>query len=307
MKADPLQPIHPKCKGYFAVVGRRNVKLILPPIYPPTIDKDHIDSIMRISIQRVWCLLMPGSGGFNGHVDAIQQQKRLSSPVCEPESSSRMGACPPIPDTPLLRSTRSGTGEIRNAASGQPGKAIGNHGNNAIWFFAGDFLSGGAPFCCRRIDRAAATPKRTTPGVQTFRNCFAEATANFARRTHLVGGGLTTTFRARHGALRSSAQYRTGADPSPKKSFSVGTPIHAPIRSPAILLQDYENLRCQAFQTSNPSLESIILEKQGMAAWMQFIPDHAPVFSEQSLPLSPDLIRVLTNLVIGSHREAQNE
>ncbi|MCX6056577.1 MAG: hypothetical protein NTW69_00260 [Chloroflexi bacterium] len=49
------------------------------------------------------------------------------------------------------------------------------------------------------------------------------------------------------------------------------------------------------------------MEKQGMAAWMQFTPDHAPVFSEQNLPLSPDLIRVLTNLVIGSHREAQNE
>lgn len=307
MKPDPLQPICPKCKGYFAVVGGGNVKFILPPIYPPPIDKDQIDSIMRISIQRLWCLLMHGSGGLNGHADAIQQQKRLSSPVCELESSSRKGACPPIPDTPLLRSTRFDTGEIRNVASGQPGTATGNHGNNAIWFFADDFLSGGTPFCCRRIDRAAATPKRTTSGIQILGKCFAEATANFRRRTNLAGVGLTTAFRARHGALCSSAQYRAGADSSSKKNLSVHTSIRVPIRSPAILLQDYENLRCQAFQASTPSLESILLEKQGMAAWMQFTPDHAPVFSEQNLPLSPDLIRVLTNLVIGSHREAQNE
>jgi hypothetical protein len=107
--------------------------------------------------------------------------------------------------------------------------------------------------------------------------------------------------------LGASAQYRTGANPRSKKSLSVPTPILAPVRAPSILLHDYETLRCQALQANDPSLERILLEKQGLVTWMQFVPAHVPISPEPSLPLSPGLVQVLTNLVIGSRREVHHE
>ena len=79
------------------------------------------------------------------------------------------------------------------------------------------------------------------------------------------------------------------------------------VRSPATLRQDYENLRCQALQANDPSLDRLFLEQQGMAAWMQFVPVPAAVFSEPGLALSPELVRVLANLVMGSRRERKHE
>ena len=307
MKPEPLLPTQSKCKGYFAVPARKNVKSILPPIYPPAIDKRSANSIMRISIRRVWYPVSSGTGGLDGHVSAVRRQERLPAPASEFESVSRTGPRSPLPNPCLLRSMRPGPSEIRNAAPGQPGTCIRHNGSRAIWLFAGNLLSGGAAFCCRRAARIAATPQRTTPGVQILRNRSANVAATPARRTDLIGGGFAAAFTARLGALGSSAQCRTGADPRSKKSLPMRAPILAPLRAPSILLQDYENLRCQALQASNTSVERILLEKQGMAAWMQFVPVHTPVFPEQSLALSPDLVQVLTNLVIGSRQEVQNE
>jgi hypothetical protein len=307
MKPEPLLPTQSKCKGYFAVPVRKNVKPILPPVFPPAIDKRSADSIMRISIRRVWYLVSSGSGGLDGHISAVRHQERLPAPASESESISRTGPRTPLPNPCLLRSMRSGPSEIRNAAPGQPGTWIRHNGSRAIWLFAGNLLSGGAAFCCRRNARIAATLQRTPPGVQILRNRSAIAAENFTRRTHSIGGGFAAAFAARLGALGSSAQCRTGADPRSKKSLSMPDPILALARAPSILLQDYENLRCQALQASNTSVGRILLEKQGMAAWMQFVPAHTPVFPEQSLALSPDLVQVLTNLVIGCRGEVQNE
>lgn len=307
MKPEPLLPTQSKCKGYFAVPDWENVKGISPPVYTPTIDKRWAGSIMGISIRREWFSATFGSGGLDGHISAIRSQEPLPAPAGEPESASRTGACPALPDPCLLRSTRSGPGEVRNAAPGQPGPGDGYHGCWAIRPFASDLLSGRAAFCNRRTARTATTPQRTPPGVQTFRNRSAIAAANLARRTNLIGGGFATAFTARFGALGSSAQYRTGADPRSKKSLPVPAPILAPIRAPSILLDDYENLRYQELQASDSSVERILLEKQGMAAWMQFVPALEPISPEPSLSLSPDLVRVLTNLVIGSRWEVQSE
>jgi len=169
MKPEPILPTHSKCKGYFAGAVPESVKSILPPVSLLTIDKHCAESIMRLSIRRVAYPVMPGSGGLNGHIDTIWPQKRLSAPTSQPESSPRTGLRPSFPDTSLLRSPRFGASETRNAATGQPGTSASHHSGRAIRLFAGDLLSGGASFCCRRAARAAATPQRTPAGVQIIR------------------------------------------------------------------------------------------------------------------------------------------
>ncbi len=307
MKTKLFPPTPQKCKGYFAVPARENVKSILPEVCPPTIDKRDTKSIMKLSIRWIWYKSTPGSGGHDGQIDAMRHQKRLLTPASQPESASRTGPRSALSDPSILRPTRSGSSEIRNAASGQPGTGAGYYGSVAIWLFAGDVLSGRAQFYDKRVARTATAAQRTASGIQTIRNCSAIAAADLARRPHFAERGLATTFTARLRAFRSSSQYRASAYPSAKKSLSVPAALLTPVRSPAILLQDYENLRCQALQANDPSLERLLLENQGMAVWMQFVPEHTPVFLEQSKPLSPDLVRLLTNLVIGSRGEVQHE
>lgn len=307
MNPEPILPAPRKCKGYFAVPAQKHVKPILPPVCPPTIDKHDAKSIMRLSIRWVWFPAAPGSGGLDGHVDAVRHQERLLAPASQPESSSRTGPRSALPDPSVLRPTRSGSGEVRNAAPGQPRTGVGYFSSRAIRLFAGDVLSGGTSFYGRRTARTAATSQRATPGIQIVRSSSATIAPNLARRTNPAGGGFAAAFTARFGALRSSTQYRTGADPRSKKSLPMQDSSLTLVRSPATLRQDYENLRCQALQANDPSLDRLFLEQQGMAAWMQFVPVPAAVFSEPGLALSPELVRVLTNLVIGSRRESEHE
>jgi hypothetical protein len=50
----------------------------------------------------------------------------------------------------------------------------------------------------------------------------------------------------------------------------------------------------------------MLLEQQGMAAWMQSKPESVPVQCEDGTPASPDLVRVLADLVIGNRLEVQD-
>ncbi len=82
------------------------------------------------------------------------------------------------------------------------------------------------------------------------------------------------------------------------------------VRSASELLRQYETLRSQALEGGNGphpcALERMLLEQQGMVAWMQTKPESVSVQCENGTPASPDLVRVLADLVIGNRLEVQD-
>ena len=109
------------CKAYYAA----DVKRIMPPNWAGGVDNHPIGLIIRVSIRTEVSLAGAGSGGFDayGHTE----RPEMYQPACvrQSEPASGTGQRCPFSSISLLRSPRSGTGEIRDATPGEGHRATG--------------------------------------------------------------------------------------------------------------------------------------------------------------------------------------
>ncbi len=81
----------------------------------------------------------------------------------------------------------------------------------------------------------------------------------------------------------------------------------ASVRPATVLLQAYETLRCQVLESTQAdnlaAPDRLLLEQQGMAAWMQGVLDQQVWFPAESKRPSPEFVQALANLVMGDRQE----
>jgi hypothetical protein len=307
-----------KCKGYFAVNKVISVNLILPPVCPKGIDKHGMGCIMRIMIREVLILAAPGLGvsyECNGG-GTSRHKERVSAQRCSAQCSPRTGSGWIVSGPYLFRCLRPSAGQVRNAASGYPRRSSGWCSSSEFWILKGNVLPGIPAVCNRRISGFAAAAERTQAGIQDHRGRDAVSAANVGRRTGFAGCGFAAEGSTTIGSLPSPTQHRAGAGAVPKKRYMAQreptTFLHSLARSSRELLVQYENLRSQVLApmdggSPHPSLEQWVIEHQGMAAWMKSVPDILPTQRGKEIPLSPEWVSALVDLVIGSRREVQDE
>ncbi len=178
------------------------------------------------------------------------------------------------------------------------------HGNRAVRLFAGDLLSCcRAAFCARRVARTAATPQRTPPAYKFSETVLQSLLQILQGEPTLLAVDLLQRLQQDLGLWVHPRSIERALIHARKKVCPCQPRSLRRCAHPLSCSTITKLLRCQALQANNSSLERILLEKQGLVTWMQFVPSHVPISPEPSLPLSADLVQVQANLVIGSRRE----
>src|SRR5215472_4255458 len=145
---------------------------------------------------------------------------------------------------PVLRPSRSGPGEVRDAAPGSRGRRVGQPGSRRLRLLATVLLRGEGGLRSRRPARPVAPAPGTEAGAQAHRG---------GRRPAPGGAGLRpipecradgSTARGGARAPGASPQRGTGAGPATKKGAAAET-VNAPQR-PDELVRGYEALRAHA-------------------------------------------------------------
>ena len=305
-----MHKTRPICKVYFVV----NVKRITPPNWTGSVDNPSICSIMRISIWAEIFLSEPGYGGHDAYHNVERCQKRQPASTRRPEPPPRKNQRCPVSGTPFLRSARSSTGQIRNAAKGNDRPTSGWSYGNSLRVLANEVVSttqtlrdGGAGRCATSTQRAAA-------GSQTIRRCTDLCDGHVEIRTRTAHRELATARGQGVWHQCTSPQYRKSASTAPKK----GLPSNSvsDVSNPesnqgmeACKLQ-YETLRRHALEadeiSSSTALEMAFIEYRGLVAWLTYVPPClSPGSRSDNLQKAEteseerDLIVVLADLALG--------
>ena len=126
-----------KCKPYYVAP----VKLIMSSKCESSAENRLIGCIMGFIIRAARWLSEPGIGGPDAHTEPFRYQGHPPARIRHPEPPSRTGSRCAVPEPSLLRSTRPGAGQIRNAAPGNCGWPTGGDGRSHLRLLAGEVVS----------------------------------------------------------------------------------------------------------------------------------------------------------------------
>jgi hypothetical protein len=304
-----MRTVRQTCKAYYAA----DVKRIMPPNWAGGVDNHPIGLIIRVSIRTEVSLAGAGSGGFDayGHTE----RPEMYQPACvrQSEPASGTGQRCPFSSISLLRSPRSGTSQIRDAAPGQGHRTAGWGDSSRLRVLASEAGSiaktlrgGGTDWAATARQGASASSQADRRGAGFCPGNVESGARNEDDRVAAAGSRAVWLFGA-------SPQYRTGAGAVPKKRQGEAPPPAA-TRSTAECAKQYEILRSMALEigenATGNALELAYLECRGVAAWMAYVPPGAvrgEIPTVEAATPDCDLIRSLANLVLGDRLEAQDD
>ena len=208
----------------------------------------------------------------------------------------------------LLRSSRSGPGQVRDAPAGTSRRRQQSRCGCAVWRFATHFLSGRNGLRQRRAGRSDATPTRTEgcaqagPTPDGFHRCLsAQTRACWRQRTSRCdrqGTGYQRTppqYRTRHGAEKKT----------PGRSKIVDLPPGS--------VETYEALRFQVLNGGGSRHCLAAITYHGMLRGLMLVVSKpTPKTYAKPRPFSdrapPDkaLVRLLANMVLNAQQEAMH-
>lgn len=306
-----MHKFQPMCKAYYVAY----VNGIMPPNQEGGVDNHLIGSIMRLTIQAEILIIKRGSGGHDAYLDAERSQKRQPAgakhPEPPPRKSHRWTVC-----TPFLRPTRSGTGQIRDAASGKD-RWTGSWGyGNRLWVLASKAVSTSKTLRGRGAKWVVASKQGPPAGSQADRRSLDLYLGYTQGRTRTADGGVARAGGQTIWHLSAFAQYRKGAGTAPKKGLSANAGSEASdpvaVRSKTECARQYEILRRQALEAGENSngngLEIALIESRGLAAWISYVPPGVrSVQMTEAETMDCDLILAFAELVLGDRLEEQDD
>lgn len=182
-----------------------------------------------------------------------------------PESRTRRVVSPGR----FLRRSRSGPGQVRDAAPGTDRRQVCDRCGRELWLFPAIFLSGTIGLRAKRSCRSGAPQTRPQAGAQTYRRDPHIHWRDASERTiySIAGSGETDPGTLRHQG--SSTKYRAQSAASSKKTLNEAGD---PAATRHDLAARYEQLRRDAMgrlTSGDQGLGLALFLRRGMTAWMQ--------------------------------------
>jgi hypothetical protein len=223
------------------------------------------------------------------------------------------GGCPRsvVSRKRVFRSTRSCTGQIRDAASLSIRGYIGCLRSSVIRLFTGHFLPGIEAIQRKWNSRSFAK----VAGAKRCPQAFAGTDS-----LHGKGAGPRSRSSARDACrahqdplqhLGSSTQYRKGTCPASKKTTQIKTlyPCNGEVA------RRYEHLRCQAIKRVPPKAELGLFVHRGMAVWIKTWASDTParVKPIAGVPVrcrsfsEPDIVMIIAGMVLSCTKGVEDD
>jgi hypothetical protein len=315
-----MHPTREICKAYYVA----DVKGILPPNCELGVEKRPICLIIGLSVLAVIFPARREPGGSYAHACTVRSQMRKSASARYPEPTSRAGQRCTVSDEPLFRSPRSTPGQIRDAASsGHRWPAHWNH-CHCLWVLAHHAISTPQAFRGGWVGWPTSPTQRASSSSQTVRRNPDLYPANAERRARTAHCKPAVAGEPTLWDIHPSTQYPTRASQAAKKRLpdhETSQPLcPATPQSESECLARYEILRRQVLKSGDDphpiSLELAFIQRQGLAAWVEYGPDclpggavsvdlQTPEPGEAETP-SHNLVLALADLVLGDRQEAQD-
>ena len=315
-----MHPTREICKAYYVA----DVKCILPPNCELGVENRPICLIIGLSVLAVIFPTRLEPGGSYAHACTVRSQMRQSASARYPEPTSRASQRCAVSDEPLFRSPRSTPGQIRDAASsGHRWPAYWNHCRR-LWVLAHHALSTPQTLRGDWVSWTTPSTQGASSSSQTVRRYPDLYPANPESRARTAHCKPVVACEPALWDIHPSAQYPTCAGQAAKKRMpdhETSQPLcPASPRSGSECLARYEILRRQVLEFGDDphpnGLELAFIERQGLAAWMEYGPDNLPPDAvsadlqmsgpgEVKTP-SHTLVLALADLVLGDRQEAQD-
>jgi len=308
------------CKAYYVA----DVKGILPPNCELGVENRPICLIIGLSVLAEIFPTRREPGGSYAHACTVRSQMRQSVSAHYPEPTSRAGQRCAVSDKPLFRSPRSTPGQIRDAASGcHRWPAHWNHCRR-LWVLAHHALSTPQTLRGGWVGWPTPSTQRASSSSQTVRRYSDLYPANAERRARTAHCKPAVARKPTLWDIHPSAQYPTSPGQAAKKRLpdhETSQPLRpATHRSGSECLARYEILRRQVLESGDDphpnGLELAFIQRQGLAAWLEYAPDNlppGPVSVDLQTPgqgeaetPSRNLVLALTDLILGDRQEAQD-
>jgi hypothetical protein len=214
----------------------------------------------------------------------------------------------------FLRSSRSRTGQIRDASLRADRRSFCQRGRQAIWILSYGVLSGtGRLSSCRTpwLDPQQTWSQAAPQTDRSGHECHRRAAVS---RPNMFGGepgrACTTTTRSDH----SSPEHRTSPEQGRKKGATVVVPLGTDDKATDQWTSRYEALRTIARHGIRESWSIALVARQGVLAWMRawsmkeehiMAAMHDTMMSQSKLPptsgrANDDLVTLLTSIVLAT-------
>lgn len=244
---------------------------------------------------------------------ASRSQTPDSSPTRDAKPASRRCYRRIVPHQRVLRCTRSGSGQVRDASPCRERRPSDYRGSGRIWFLAAIVLSGSVCLRRERLGWSCATQAWTQGSAQTDQQDYRLPSPDSSGRSvaGFSGSGQPGRQALRCGSPSTNDRTRVGA--SSKKTVEVGLSS----QQGKDFVERYEQLRHDALslragQTAPAGLA--LLLRQGMSAWMHASSPYAPasdadtrtppaVAPRVSLDIQCEITNILAGMILSQQQE----
>src|SRR5262249_49050722 len=284
--------------------------------YFSSFQRNALDCFMLVGIFYLTGLRF-SDGEIYAEIQAYRYQTPGARAACLAQSTLAYGDRSALPRKQLLRPTRSGSGQIRDATPGACRGTVGAPSLFRLRFLSPLLLSSPSGLRAGRAARANPPQARPASRPQTDWRCSGLSPQGKKRATRAWRLSLGSAPRSRVWSEASSAHHRARVRAAAKKSSLTEAALERP--EFGNLTQHYERIRESALnqrQREDQGLGLALFLRAGMTAWMQTyaqisqpLPSVVPVSCacEQTLDarLQRDLINILVAIVLDPKKEKQ--
>jgi hypothetical protein len=261
------------------------------------ITTDYIAAYIYLHIESCW-----------GHFAFTHPQSRPTQANWRPEPSSRTRSSSVVPSRWLLRSARSGAGQVRDAPPGAHRGSREDRGRSPVRCFASDALPSRSRLRTRRLERFDTQAARPQGRTQAHRRRHALHRAQACRRRSTRRSHTRATDQGRTWPDHPPPQYRTRSG-AQKKTIISANPL------PADAISIYETLRSNVLQglARADGLGAVMYHGmiEGLTILMLPAVPHVAYQSRRATPVDPArddhmFLHVMANMILQTQSEVKH-